>query len=137
MVSKECPCGRGCMNLTSVEKSTVFKGIDLRVESEKYVCPHCGIEAGTLEQASAIQHCIAETYRQTVGLLTGGEIQRMRKNAGLTREQLSILMEVAESDIKGWESCLVQSRSVDKTLRMILKNRGSYEIVSSPDLPDE
>jgi putative zinc finger/helix-turn-helix YgiT family protein len=129
MKLKMCPCGNGCMNLKTMDEKTVFKGVDLTIPSEKYVCPHCGLESGTIRQAAAIQTCIADSYRLKTGLLSGKEIQRLRVAAGLTREQLSSLAGVSLREIRGWETCMVQSRSVDKNLRMILKERGSYEIV--------
>ena len=137
MKEKKCLCGKGCMDLKAVDEKTVYKGIDIDIQSEKYICPDCGIEAGTIKQAAAIQICIADTYRTKVGLLTGPEIKQMRVSEGVTREQLASLVGVYEKDIKGWETGKVQSRQQDKTLRMVLKERGSYEVTQWPEFPED
>jgi putative zinc finger/helix-turn-helix YgiT family protein len=121
MDSKKCPCGNGCMELKDVEEKTVFKGVDLDIKSEIYVCKRCGIEAGTIKQAAAIQAVIANTYRAKTGLLTGSEINTLRKSSGLTLVQLSTLLGLLESTIKGWETCIVQSRKEDTELRLVLR----------------
>lgn len=137
MKEKKCPCGNGCMNLEAVVEKTVYKGIDLDIESEKYICPKCGIEAGTIKQAAAIQTCIADSYREKTGLLPGRAIQKMRISAGLSREQLASLAGVTVKDINGWESSVIQSRLQDKSLRMLLKARGSYEVSQWPEFPED
>lgn len=137
MREKKCPCGNGCMNLKAVVEKTVFKGVDLDIQAEKYICPKCGIEAGTVKQAAAIQACIADSYREKIGLLPGQTIKRMRSAAGLTKDQLAVLAGVSEKDIKGWESCIIQTRHEDKTLRMVLMDRGSYEVAKWPEFPED
>ncbi len=137
MKEKKCPCGNGCMNLKAIEEKTVYKGVALDIKSEKYVCPICGIEAGTIKQAAAIQACVADSYREKTGLLSGSEIKKMRIAAGLKKEQLAGLLGVSEREIRGWESCIAQSRQEDKSLRMVLKERGSYEVTQWPDFPED
>ncbi len=129
MSEKKCPCGNGCMDIQTVEEKTVFKGIALEIQSKKYICPHCGIEAASVEQAAKIQKYLADSYRVKTGLLCGGEIVQRRKASGLTRDQLAVLMNVSMDIIQGWESCVVQTRFEDKSLRNILKEPGSYEVV--------
>ena len=129
MKEKKCPCGNGSMNLKVTRDKTVFKKIEIDIESEKYICPHCGLEAATIEQAARIQTYIVDSYREKTGLLSGIEIKKMRAASGLTREQLSVLMNVSPDDITGWGKCLIQSRQEDKVLRKILKEPGSYEII--------
>lgn len=121
MDSKKCPCGNGCMELKDVKERTVFKGVDLDIKSERYVCPRCGIESGTIKQAAAIQAVIANTYRAKAGLLTGIEIKTLRKSSGLTLVQLATLLGLFENTIKGWETCIVQSRKEDASLRLVLR----------------
>lgn len=137
MKEKKCLCGNGCMKLKYSEEKTVYKGIDIDFQSEKYVCPDCGIEAGTPKQAASIQACIADSYRAKTGLLTGAQIKLMRVSQGVTKEQLASLVGVEEKDIRGWETATIQNRQQDKSLRMVLKTRGSYETLPWPDTPDE
>ncbi len=137
MKEKKCPCGNGSMNLEAIEEKTIYKGVSLEITSKRYICPKCGIEAGTIEQAAAIQACVADSYREKTGLLSGSEIKKMRIAAGLKKEQLADLLGVSEREIKGWETCITQSRQEDKSLRMVLKERGSYEVTQWPEFPGD
>ncbi len=120
MSTKKCPCGKGDMNLTTRMKSACCNGVDVHVESSAYVCPCCGIEVGTVFQASETQKAIAEEYRKKTGLLTGCDIESLRKKRALTRKQLADLMNVCEDSVRKWEEGLVQDFTMDKRLRKIL-----------------
>lgn len=120
MTTKKCPCGKGEMHLSTREKKARFNGEDLNVESEAYVCAHCGIEAGTAAQASVCQRAVSEAYRRKVGLLTGDDIRRLRQEKGLSPKQLADLMNVDEDSIRKWEEGLVQDHVADRALRNIL-----------------
>lgn len=120
MSTKKCPCGNGLMDLKTREKKTLFKGMNLTIESEAYVCPCCGIEAGTVCQGSALQIAISEAYREKKELLTGARIKELRECAGFSREQLGNMLGVCSDTVKGWESGLVQTRDTDTALRNFL-----------------
>jgi putative zinc finger/helix-turn-helix YgiT family protein len=108
------------MNLKVRLKKTCFKGVDVEVESEAYVCPCCGIEVGTVFQASAAQRAISEEYRKKTGLLTGGEIKQLRQARGLSEKQLADLMNVCADSVRKWECGIVQDFTMDRLLRKIL-----------------
>ena len=59
-----CPKGHGNMELQKMEKATTFRGVDVSFEAEAYVCPQCGLEAGTVQSAGAVQRAIADAYRK-------------------------------------------------------------------------
>ena len=120
MSTKKCPCGNGDMKLTTRDKKTCVNGVDLNVESEVYVCPHCGIEAGTIAHASQAQRRISEAYRQKTGLLTGDEIRCLRMGKGLDQKQLADLLGVNSDMIRKWEEGLIQDHLTDRSLRRIL-----------------
>jgi putative zinc finger/helix-turn-helix YgiT family protein len=121
MKSPVCPKGHGSMKIKNSLKETKFRGVDITLPVESYVCPECGFEAGTIESAGAIQMALADAYRAKKGLLTGAEIKSMRKARGLSQQDLSKLMDVGIASIKRWETGLIQSRSMDKILRSHLK----------------
>lgn len=102
-------------------KSVDFKGIDVAVEVERFVCPDCGMEAGTIESAGAVQRAVAEAYRSQTGLLTGQQIRALRKQKGLTQKGLADLMNVGIASIKRWETGLIQSKAMDHALRIHLE----------------
>jgi len=121
MKALRCPKGHGIMELKKMEKTTTFKGVDVSFEADAYVCPQCGLEAGTVQSAGAVQRTIADAYREKMDLLTGEEIKALRKARGLTQQDIAELMNIGIASIKRWETGLIQSKSMDQALRMQLQ----------------
>ena len=118
MKTLDCPKGHGTMDLKTIKKELTFKGVDINIETEAYICPECGLEAGTLQSAGGLQLAIADAYRAKQNLLTSMEIKAFRKSHNLTQAQLADSMNVGIASIKRWESGTVQSASMDQALRM-------------------
>lgn len=118
-----CPNGHGKMKSKRLQKSTTFRGVDITYSTEHYVCQVCGIEAGTVEQASVTQRAISDAYRKVVGLLTSEEIRKGRKRLNLTQDALAEVMNVGIASIKRWEGGLIQTKSMDTMLRSALKGK--------------
>ncbi len=118
-----CPKGHGIMELNKVKKEMTFKGVDIAVDADAFICPECGLEAGTLQTAGALQLSIADAYRAKQGLLTSKEIKDLRKSRNLTQRQLAGIMNIGIASIKRWETGTVQSASMDHALRMQLQCR--------------
>lgn len=112
-----CPKGHGEMLHRRLDKYTNFRGTELTYQAEVSVCPVCGLEAGTVGQASALQKTVSDAYRRKKGLLTGDEIRRHREEHGLTRQELAVLTGTDRAVIKGWEDGLIQPESADHALR--------------------
>jgi putative zinc finger/helix-turn-helix YgiT family protein len=127
MKAPRCPRGHGKMELRKTEKTTTFRGVDVSFEAEAYVCPQCGLEAGTVQSAGAIQRAIADAYRKTTNLLTGEEIKALRKDRGLTQQELAELMHIGIASIKRWETGLIQSKSMDQALRNQLQSQACID----------
>lgn len=123
MKSLNCPKGHGPMGLKSIKKDIAFKGVDLTFETEAFVCPVCGLEAGTVATAGVAQQRIADAYRLKQNLLTGEEIRNLRKARHLTQQQLADKISVGIASIKRWETGTVQSASMDHALRVQLQCR--------------
>lgn len=94
--------------------------MDLNVESEAYVCACCGIEAGTVVQASQTQRAISDAYRSKAGLLTGADIRRLRMDKGLDHKQLADLLGLCADSVRKWEEGLIQDHVIDRSLRKVL-----------------
>ncbi len=116
-----CPRGHGPMEPRKLRKEKTFKGVDINYTVEAFVCPLCGLEAGTVLTAGGVQRAIADAYRAKTGLLTSGEIQSLRVAKRLTQQQLADAMHVGIASIKRWETGLIQSKSMDYALRMQLQ----------------
>lgn len=123
MKAPNCPRGHGPMELRNIEKPMTFKGVEIRVAARAFVCPTCGLEAGTVETAAELQLAIADAYRAAQGLLTSGEIKALRKSRRLTQKELAEQMNIGIASIKRWETGTVQSASMDHALRMQLQCR--------------
>ena len=64
------------MEQRTIRKTTTLSGVDITLDVEAYVCPKCGLEAGTAQSAGAIQRAIADAYRKNMGLPQGSEIRK-------------------------------------------------------------
>ena len=120
-----CPHGHKEMKIKKSEEKVCFRDIQLSIPVEQYVCPECGEEAGTVEQAAVIQKSIADAYRKSAGLLTGKEIVEGRKKLNLTQDDLAKKMSVGIASIKRWEGASIQSKSMDQALRMGLRGQAA------------
>ncbi len=121
MKALNCPKGHGPMALAKLQKQKTFRGVDIEYVAEAYVCPICGLEAGTVQSAGEVQRAIADAYREKAELLTSQEIKALREAKGLTQQQLADVMNVGIASIKRWETGMIQSKSMDHALRLQLQ----------------
>ena len=118
-----CPNGHGKMLIKKSTKRMKFRGVDINFQVEHYMCPVCSLEAGSIDQTSVTQRAISDAYRKEVKLLTGKEIVEGRKRLNLTQDALAKRMTVGIASIKRWEGGLIQSKVMDKALRMAFKGQ--------------
>jgi putative zinc finger/helix-turn-helix YgiT family protein len=116
-----CPKGHGPMAQINITKQKTFKGVDIEYSADAFICPECGLEAGTVQSAGDIQRAIADAYRKKIGLLTGQEIRSLREAKELTQQQLADVMNVGIASIKRWENGMIQTKSMDHALRIQLQ----------------
>ena len=116
-----CPNDHGKMSIIKSDRTIKFRGKHLTFPINHYICPVCGIEAGSIEQTAATQRAISDAYRKASGLLTGEEIREGRKRLRLTQEAFAKKMNVGIASIKRWEGGLIQTKSMDKFLRTAIK----------------
>jgi putative zinc finger/helix-turn-helix YgiT family protein len=121
MKKLNCPKGHGPMELKNLNKKKTFKGVDIEYMADAFVCPKCGLEAGTVQSAGNVQRAISDVYRTKVGLLTGQEIKSLREDRGLTQQTLAEALNIGIASIKRWETGMIQSKSMDRALRMHLQ----------------
>jgi len=121
MNALNCPKGHGPMAQKKMKKQKTFKGVDIEYSTDAFICPECGLEAGTVQSAGDVQRAIADAYRKRIGLLTGQEIRSLREDKGLTQQQLAYVMNLGIASIKRWETGMIQSKSMDHALRIQLQ----------------
>lgn len=120
VLRNNCPAGHGEMELATVTKEIEFRGESVRYEIEGLVCNECGLRRSTIEQTEKAQTAIADAYRRKVGLLTGEEIRQLRKQKGLSQQELADSARCSKMSIVRWENGVVQKESSDKALRNVL-----------------
>ena len=59
-----CPHGHEKMEIRLIEKTIPFRGLEILCQVEVYVCPECGLEAGTVQSTGAVQQKLAESFRK-------------------------------------------------------------------------
>ncbi len=127
MDKKLCPIdGHGEMRFETFTTKKIFRDVEIEYQAEHFVCPVCRLTAASLEQTGKIQRLIADKYRKKVGLLTGEDIKKKRKELGLTQENLADELAVGIASIKRWEGGVVQSKSMDTLLKTFLLKQATY-----------
>ena len=64
METIQCPKGHGPMKPKQLKKQMTFRGVDIEYVADAFVCPECGLEAGTVQSAGKVQRAILDTYRK-------------------------------------------------------------------------
>lgn len=123
-----CPKDNHEMHLHKKVKNVKFRGVDLKYETECFICTVCNTEAATVKQASAIQKSISDAYREKTGLLSGEKIKETRKKLRLSQQELADRTKVGIASIKRWEGSQIQTKSMDKALRTALEGKQSGNI---------
>ncbi len=109
------------MPLKKFRKTMKFRDVDIEYMMEAHVCPLCKLEAGTIEQTGEVQKAIADAYRRKMNMLTSYELRDLRKQMGLTQQELAENIGVSITDIKNWETSLIQNPTVDNLLKEYLQ----------------
>ena len=118
-----CPgCGTAMPPCTK-EVTIQFRGKEITLEVACHVCPQCGLEAGTPEQACTVQAAISEAYRFQEGLLTGREITENRWASGLSQEELAEKTGFDLREIQCWEKGAIQTKEQDMVLKQVLAEK--------------
>ncbi len=112
-----------CHGTAKKYRTVPFRGIELNISEDAFVCPVCQLTAGIVKSAGKIQQTIADTYRKQTGLLTGEEIKRLRHDKGMTQADLAAVSGFGVASIKRWETGAIQTQSADKTLRLLLLDK--------------
>jgi len=120
-----CPNNHGEMKLSRLPESVEFRERTINFVGQHFICPVCKIKVDDLTRAGTNQRAISDAYRKAVGLLTGEEIVKGRKERGWTQEQLANAMNVSVISIKRWENGQIQTKVMDDNLRRALKGGGT------------
>lgn len=64
-----CPSCNGKMMLRQINKTINFRGENLDIQFETYVCEDCQFHVGTVEQTAFVQNLIIDAYRKKGGVI--------------------------------------------------------------------
>ena len=52
------------MEQKTVKKQNTFRSVDIEYVADAFICPECGLEAGTVQSAGKVQRAILDAYRK-------------------------------------------------------------------------
>jgi HTH-type transcriptional regulator/antitoxin MqsA len=83
-------------------------------------CGSCGESYQTGEQAKALDAAVVDARRRHEGLLTGGDIRKIRLSVSLSQADLEDALGIGPKTIVRWENnTSIQSKAIDDVLRLI------------------
>lgn len=83
-------------------------------------CLSCGESYQTGTQAKGLDAAVIEARRRHEGLLSGGDIRRIRLSVSLSQSDLEDALGIGPKTLVRWENNIgVQSKSIDDVLRLI------------------
>jgi DNA-binding transcriptional regulator YiaG len=121
-----CPNDHGEKRIVRNAEAAVFRGKQLQVLSEHYVCPDWGLKVDDLPLAAKNQKALSDAHRKSMNLLTGDDIVKGRRNKNWSQEDLEKAINVGIASIKRWEKGQIQTRPMDDVLRRAFQNGVQY-----------
>lgn len=114
-------CETGTAREVVDDRTVLLNDALLSVKADQFMkCDDCGEEYFTDEQSRIHARRVNDARRRSEGLLTGEDIQALRRTLMLTQAELEEALGVARKTVVRWENgTAVQSKAVDDVLRMI------------------
>jgi putative zinc finger/helix-turn-helix YgiT family protein len=112
-----------CDNERFVEKPDAvleqeFRGELLKVRTPAMACTKCGWTTAALRQLDTLRRLTADAFRDKHGLLTSGQIKKLRCQLEMSQRDFATFLGVGEASVKRWETWLVQEKSSDQLIRI-------------------
>lgn len=111
-------CGHA-MNLEApLTRAAEVRGEQFEVQVSAQQCPNCGRVVLAGKTRRAYHRAASDAYRQRHELLTAQEIDRLRRNLGMTWKQFAEFACVGSATLKRWMGGEIQSTSLDALVRL-------------------
>ena len=81
-------------------------------------CMNCGRVVILGKNARAYHRAVSDAYRRKVGLLTIGEIDRLRRNLKMTWPEFANYVFVGIATLKRWRRGEIQTQALDRLVRL-------------------
>ena len=105
--------------VSKIKKNHTIDGVTFEVEQYAAYCNICGHPVNPHEIWSKNFRIIYDEYRKRVGLLTSGDIIRIRKKRGMSQVDLARFIQCGEKNIARYENGAVQDRVFDFLIRLV------------------
>lgn len=117
-------------------KVALIREVEVECDVDECFCKKCGsyVLVERIEKKNEIK--MYDEYKKKVGLLTSGEIKDLLKKRNISQRQLSKLLSIGEKDITRYINGAIQSRIIDKMLRLVMDDEG-YSRINSLFLEDK
>lgn len=114
-------CETGTATEVVRNRVVLLHGRELHIADDRFMkCDTCGEEYYTDEQSRDYVRKVNDARRRDESLLTGEQIQRLRRSLLLSQAQLEDALGVSHKTVVRWETgTAVQSKALDDVLRLI------------------
>jgi putative zinc finger/helix-turn-helix YgiT family protein len=82
------------------------------------VCQKCGFSTISSKQSGKFTQAVSDAYRRAHGLLTGPDLQRLRKQLDMSQVEFAEYLGVGAASVKRWECGQVQDKAMDELIRL-------------------
>jgi DNA-binding transcriptional regulator YiaG len=119
LADRHAGCG-GVFIGTTVTKTESMVGLTASVERRVMRCSSCAVERRSPDQVEGDYLATMAAIRETHGLLTHGEIRRIRESLGVTPDEFDQLLGLPTGISKGWETQRhLQNATADARIRAL------------------
>lgn len=119
---KVCPqCEQGKLGVTKKNLRFTYKGKAKLFRNMKlFKCNVCDYEALSAADTKAVDKALTDFRRSIDGLLTGSQLERIRKSLSRNKKRMAKLLGVNEKTIGRYENGIItQSEQIDKLYRIL------------------
>lgn len=128
-----CPlCEEGNLHEEQEEIQINYKKVLINVQTKHSVCDCCEVEQLTTEQARQNKRASIAAKKHAEGLLTGKEVQALRKKLRLDQKQAALVFGGGPKAFSKYENDdVMQSEAMDKLMRIALERPDTLEILKN------
>lgn len=128
-IPKLCPlCEEGSLREEQEEIQITYKNKRISVQTKHSICDCCEVEHLTTEQARQNKRASIAAKKQAEGLLTGKEVQALRKKLRLDQKQAAQVFGGGPKAFSKYENDdVMQSAAMDKLMRIALARPDALE----------
>ena len=114
-----------CIKCGHVVEQEALRTIDAELKGERVSvtlhapqCMHCGRVVILGRHTRAYHRAVSDAYRRKVGLLTIGEIDRLRRNLAMTWPDFADYLSIGTATLKRWRRGEIQTSALDRLVRL-------------------